>query len=1512
MIEELKSKVKLSKLYARYSWGREKRAKASAPGGNQERPVWAFNAGDTFTGNPKWLFLYVCKYRPDIRAYWICDSMDTVRYVRSLGYEAWQFGTNESILIQSSTSVFVVEQVKEIIPVNMPNVVLLNLYHGVGCKTVEKKVRTGFLAERIAAKYIRHNAWYQEHMLFLVTSELMEDHFTKQMDLSAAHLIRAGYPRCIYQKYYEKVHTFDHNLLTAKDLPEDTRIAAWVPTYRDDPGFDFWSAALPDPRKLADRLSDTGTLLIFKVHPQMEKDPRYIWLKETYADHPYFWFWDNRQDFYEIMDRIDLAIIDYSSIFYDLLSAGVKHFIRYFFDYDNPGNRRGFVFDLKEMTCGAVCESFEDLLLSLDCEQDPADEAETKRLLDLFWSYSDKDSMDRIVDAALSFVPKLEEPLKTLYSFDIFDTLIARKVLDPAGIFYGVQDKIRASAEAFPGSLTNRYPQIRQYCEKNVREFYAKRASSMGSRDREISFESIFERMAELYALTPEQTRLLMDWEKELEYENCIPRPQEIALAEELAARGETVILVSDMYLDADFIRSLLKKASPALASLPMFLSSDLGMQKSTRALYLQAYLSFDNYNFGRWIHYGDHPKADGEQAKAMGIEPRLHAIPSFNAYEQALITRIGTYDAYLTAAMMARMRQTDLSDTQYFAYAYASLYLVPYVDWVIDDALARGYRTLYFISRDGHHLREIADALITQRGLDLKTRYIYGSRKAWRIPSFITEPDEDFFTSYGNLGGVNSYPALLQALLLSDEDFRRFFPSLDSLRTKKVITSAERDEAAELFKVSPQYRAYILSLAAQRRPIVARYLAQEMDLDEPFACVEYWGRGYTQQCHTRLVQYVAGMEDAAAADGAGAGSVDADAAGTAAGSAGADAAGTHEGAPAMRQMDVPYYYVRSIYPSDGHNVRHNFSPNNTPLIFAEALFANIPYKTVEAYAGKDGKIVPVIEPQECNMELEEAMSLLLPFFAKDFAAHHFMDKKQLRRDLYDFSLYYLTSCPGDPLFASTLGNLQDSVTLYGKFRPFAPEVTEEMITSLQQGLSAASQTSSIEITLARSSEEMTRRFLHETVEVPAAKKAHSQRWHRDVELTELNMRSFRSLDTRRRDAARLQARYNALTEKISSPKAVLVLGITREEAREVLGTLPERLVQAGLKAPVFAALEKPYEKALSKVAACALIITDEPHPLFSLLKLRPETRLLRIRRHAVPLRSPSPFGDLEAVPQTALDLYQAEHTNPFSICPISGPEGETADGKSLPGGLPPASVLRCGMPATDVYFDSGYRGQAVSALQKAFPQVRGRRVIFYRPRHTWQSEVWDPAAREDTGLPNLQNPTASEDVERYYRSKRPLREVPRLRHLDIRVLYKLLGDSYAVVLCSAAPCPEDGYHVPDDLRDFAMDLRGVMTPRQLAVAADILVGDETEFFLECALLKKPMFLMRGGEPDSSLLIPKEDLETLPSAGSVWELAAKIKALKEYDDSPRASFAQKYLSYCSGEACLKLAQALDR
>ena len=71
------------------------------------------------------------------------------------------------------------------------------------------------------------------------------------------------------------------------------------------------------------------------MHPMMEKEPGFLHAKEKYQNQPYFLFWDNKDDIYEIINDIDVLIYDYSSIFNDFLLAGVKNYIRYIFDDDD-------------------------------------------------------------------------------------------------------------------------------------------------------------------------------------------------------------------------------------------------------------------------------------------------------------------------------------------------------------------------------------------------------------------------------------------------------------------------------------------------------------------------------------------------------------------------------------------------------------------------------------------------------------------------------------------------------------------------------------------------------------------------------------------------------------------------------------------------------------------------------------------------------------------------------------------------------------------------------------------------------------------------------------------------------------------------------------------------------------------------------------------------------------------------------------------------------------------------
>ncbi|WP_240422381.1 CDP-glycerol glycerophosphotransferase family protein [Listeria costaricensis] len=964
----------------------------------RNKKIWLFNSGLVFEGNPKWLFIYVNQHRPDIEAYWFCDSIELVKKVRKLGFKAETFTSAAGERLKKQAGVFVVNQVKEHLPVGFNNeVILLNLWHGVGCKTIERKVNFGELKERIFKKYITYNPVYKNNQLFLVTSQLMEKHFKEQVGIDDDKILRGGYPATIYR---DKFSTYDHDVLKKKGLPSNTKIALYAPTYRDASLQNFFGNAVPDIEKLIKKLKENNMLLIFKMHNLMKDDYRYQTLKEKYQNDPNLLFWDNQHDIYEIFDKIDLAIVDYSSIFYDLLASGVKNFIRYIFDYENKNNVRDFVFDYKEMTFGKICNSFEALLATLDNYEDTDDVEERDRIYQLFWEYNTGESaLEEIVDQTLAFTPTTKQ-YPILYSFDIFDTLVKRKTLSPVGIFIYVQEKMRTSGLNFSMFFQDNYNFVRRQAESAVRDYYRKSVGFRESNQLEIQLDDIFIKLQEVHDLTDEQVAFLKQTEIQAEIDNIEAMEEPVKYVFELVEQGEDVVLVSDMYLPEEVIKEMLKKADPRLAELPLYLSSKLGDQKSTRKLYLRVFEDL-NYNYQAWIHHGDNKHADFNMPRALGINAVYQPKLEFNGYENALVNRLKTYDSYQLANLFARFREKNSSSVDYYAYAFVSAYFVPYVSWAIKHALARGTDTLYFISRDGHYLKLIADAIIETKNYPIKTKYIYGSRKAWRIPSFVHEIDKEFYSAFGNFEGMTNFKSVLTALSMDEATFDQVFPELAYLKGFETIDDITKKRIINTAQYSEVYKKYLLTYAENERKIIKRYLLQEIDFNEKFAFVEYWGRGYTQDCLARLLE---------------------------------DAKG--------EAVDTIFYYSRSIYPTIDHSIRYNFNSNMSSLIFTESIFANVPYQTVRGYYEENGVIKPTIKSKPNNSELHAALELYLAGLAKDLYSLDLTDENSLEKSLYDFSLVYFKTVPNDPYILTNFASLKDSVSLNQKEIEYAPALT--------------------------------------------------------------------------------------------------------------------------------------------------------------------------------------------------------------------------------------------------------------------------------------------------------------------------------------------------------------------------------------------------------------------------------------------------------------------------------------
>ena len=166
-----------------------------------------------------------------------------------------------------------------------------------------------------------------------------------------------------------------------------------------------------------------------------------------------------------------------------------------------------------------------------------------------------------------------------IYSFDVFDTLITRKLGTPKGIFAIIQDKLtnERNYEDLPDILRENFFELRIAAEQAAGRFYNNDNSG------EITISQIYSVIGQSYSLNQEKIEMLIDLEKQTEYCEVYPIPNNIATLFSLIDSGERVVLISDMYMDGSTIRRMLCKVDSRFKQLPIYVSSDYGKRKRVR-----------------------------------------------------------------------------------------------------------------------------------------------------------------------------------------------------------------------------------------------------------------------------------------------------------------------------------------------------------------------------------------------------------------------------------------------------------------------------------------------------------------------------------------------------------------------------------------------------------------------------------------------------------------------------------------------------------------------------------------------------------------------------------------------------------------------------------------------------------------------------------------------------------------------------------------------------------------
>ena len=197
-----------------------------------------------------------------------------------------------------------------------------------------------------------------------------------------------------------------------------------------------------------------------------------------------------------------------------------------------------------------------------------------------------------------------------IFSFDIFDTVIGRRVQKPVDIFHLMSTRLIAEHPEVPHDIAENFHDIRRKAEADARK-----ASSA----EDINFDDIYDQLAKTCSLSKAQRDFLQTFEFNLELENIRPIRSNDQLIHDLLAKGERVIFISDMYLQPKYIKQLLAKASPVFAKLPLYVSNECGLLKHTGSLFKYV-LEKENIRPEELIHRGDNPVADLEMPRSLGI----------------------------------------------------------------------------------------------------------------------------------------------------------------------------------------------------------------------------------------------------------------------------------------------------------------------------------------------------------------------------------------------------------------------------------------------------------------------------------------------------------------------------------------------------------------------------------------------------------------------------------------------------------------------------------------------------------------------------------------------------------------------------------------------------------------------------------------------------------------------------------------------------------------------------
>lgn len=305
---------------------------------------------------------------------------------------------------------------------------------------------------------------------------------------------------------------------------------------------------------------------------------------------------------------------------------------------------------------------------------------------------------------------------KKVYSFDVFDTCLARICGAPQYLF-----------DVLSWKIFNTMGVKTEECEHLRQLFVATRIECGGAK----TLIDIYDNVKKIFPL-PFDSIKLANIEMELENDVLVPIKATLDIINKKRIDGK-IMFISDMYLPTFFIKTQLQKYGFYQSGDSLYVSNDVGYAKRDGELFKYIH-DTESIPYIKWHHYGDAHKSDYSIPRKLGI--KAHKINyKYLSCEKRWINKVpSTHFQFsaITAGISRAIRLQHNGDSNLckFVSDISAPLMVSWVFEVMKKATEAGISHLFFMARDTHSEYIIAKS-ISKYFPNIKCSYLFVSRES-------------------------------------------------------------------------------------------------------------------------------------------------------------------------------------------------------------------------------------------------------------------------------------------------------------------------------------------------------------------------------------------------------------------------------------------------------------------------------------------------------------------------------------------------------------------------------------------------------------------------------------------------------------------------------------------------------------------------------------------------------------------------------------------------------------